>query len=58
MNICVLIDFENIERGTRQAGYGRFDVGVVMSALRRRGNVRVARAYADFSRDQIGRAHV
>ena len=49
-NICVLIDFENIERGSRQIGYGRFDVGVVMDALRRRGNVRVARAYADFTR--------
>jgi hypothetical protein len=49
-NICVLIDFENIERGTRQVGYGRFDPGLVLNHLRKRGNVRVARAYADFTR--------
>lgn len=57
MNICLLVDFENIERGTRQAGYGRFDVGVVMDALRRRGSVRVARAYADFARDRYYAEH-
>jgi uncharacterized LabA/DUF88 family protein len=49
-NICILIDFENIERGTRQCGYGSFDITLVMNSLRKKGQVKVARAYADFTR--------
>ncbi len=49
-NLCVLFDFDNIAKGSRQEGLGEFDVRVVMRRLKDLGRILVARAYCDWDR--------
>ena len=49
-NLCVLIDFDNIAKGSRQEGLGEFDIRIVMRRLKDIGRVLVARAYCDWER--------
>ncbi len=49
-NLCVLIDFDNIAKGSRQEGLGEFDIRLVMRRLKDIGRVLVARAYCDWER--------
>jgi len=51
-NLCVLFDFDNIAKGSRQEGLGEFDVRVVMRRLKDLGRILVARAYCDWDRWQ------
>ncbi|GDX80197.1 hypothetical protein LBMAG42_20080 [Deltaproteobacteria bacterium] len=49
-NLCVLIDYDNIAKGSRQEGLGEFDIRLVMRRLKDIGRVLVARAYCDWER--------
>jgi uncharacterized protein (TIGR00288 family) len=49
-NLCVLIDFDNIAKGSRQEGLGEFDIRIVMRRLKDIGRVLIARAYCDWDR--------
>lgn len=49
-NLAVLIDFENIAAGTEKEGLGRFDVNALMTRIKDKGRVLVARSYADWGR--------
>ncbi len=49
-NLCVLIDFDNIAKGSRQEGLGEFDIRLVMRRLKDIGRVLIARAYCDWDR--------
>lgn len=49
-NLCVLIDFDNIAKGSRQEGLGEFDIKLVMRRLKDIGRVLIARAYCDWDR--------
>ena len=49
-NLAVLIDYDNIAKGSRQEGVGEFDIRVVMRRLKDMGRVLVARAYCDWER--------
>ncbi len=49
-NLCVLIDFDNIAKGSRLEGLGEFDIRLVMRRLKDIGRVLVARAYCDWDR--------
>ena len=51
-NLCVLFDFDNIAKGSRQEGLGEFDVRIVMRRLKDLGRILVARAYCDWDRWQ------
>ncbi|MEQ1871279.1 MAG: NYN domain-containing protein, partial [Vicinamibacterales bacterium] len=50
VNIAVFIDFDNIEIGVRTTLGEHFDVGVVLEALKERGEVVTKIAYADWTR--------
>jgi uncharacterized protein (TIGR00288 family) len=49
-NIAVLVDFDNIAKGSKQEGLGDFDIRVVIRRLREMGRILVARAYCDWER--------
>lgn len=49
-NLCVLMDFENIAAGTEREGHGRFDTSLVMSRLKEKGRILIARSYGDWGR--------
>ena len=49
-NLCVLMDFENIAAGAEREGYGRFDTSLVMTRLKEKGRVLIARSYGDWGR--------
>ena len=50
VNIAVFIDFDNIEIGVKNTLHEHFDVGVVLEALKERGEVVTKIAYADWTR--------
>ncbi len=50
VNIAVFIDFDNIEIGVRTTLGEHFDVGVILEALKERGEVVTKIAYADWTR--------
>ena len=49
-NIAVFIDFDNIEIGVRTTLGEHFDVGIILEALKERGEVVTKIAYADWTR--------
>ncbi len=49
-NLAVLIDFENIAAGTEKEGLGRFDVDALMTRIKEKGRILVARSYGDWGR--------
>jgi len=49
-NIAVFIDFDNIEIGVRTTLGDHFDIGVILEALKERGEVVTKIAYADWTR--------
>src|SRR5436189_5245098 len=50
LKIAVFIDFDNIEIGVKNTLNATFDVGVVLEALRERGDVVSKTAYGDWTR--------
>ena len=50
LRIAVFIDFDNIEIGVKNTLGGSFDVGVVLEALKERGEVVSKTAYSDWQR--------
>lgn len=50
LNLAVLIDFDNIAKGTVEDGLGDFDARVIMRRLKDKGRILVARAYCDWDR--------
>ena len=50
VNIAVFIDFDNIEIGVRTTLGEHFDVGIILEALKERGEVVTKIAYADWTR--------
>src|SRR5689334_10894567 len=50
LKIAVFIDFDNIEIGVKNTLNSTFDVGVVLEALRERGDVVSKTAYGDWTR--------
>ena len=50
MNIAVFIDFDNIEIGVKTTLSEHFDIGIVLEALKERGEVVTKIAYADWTR--------
>lgn len=49
-SLAVFCDFENVALGAREAGYGEFDVEMVIERIVERGRIVVKRAYADWER--------
>jgi uncharacterized LabA/DUF88 family protein len=49
-NIAVFIDFDNIEIGVRTTLNDHFDIGLILEALKERGEVVTKIAYADWTR--------
>ena len=49
-NIAVFIDFDNIEIGVRTTLGDHFDIGIILEALKERGEVVTKIAYADWTR--------
>ncbi len=50
LKIAVFIDFDNIEIGVKSTLGGQFDIGVVLEALKERGDVVSKTAYGDWTR--------
>jgi uncharacterized LabA/DUF88 family protein len=50
VNIAVFIDFDNIEIGVRTTLSEHFDIGIVLEALKERGEIVAKIAYADWTR--------
>ena len=50
LNIAVFIDFDNIEIGVKQTLGQQFDAGLVLDAIKERGEVVTKIAYADWTR--------
>src|SRR5258705_10360629 len=50
LNIAVFIDFDNIEIGVKSTLNEHFDVGIILEALKERGEVVTKIAYADWTR--------
>src|SRR5262245_35267338 len=50
LKIAVFIDFDNIEIGVKNTLTAQFDIGVVLEALRERGDVVSKTAYGDWTR--------
>ncbi|RME25472.1 MAG: NYN domain-containing protein, partial [Deltaproteobacteria bacterium] len=50
LNMCVLMDFENIAAGAEKEGHGRFDTRAVMTRLKEKGRILIARSYGDWGR--------
>ena len=50
LNIAVFIDFDNIEIGVKNTLGQQFDVGVILEAIKERGEVVTKIAYADWTR--------
>jgi uncharacterized protein (TIGR00288 family) len=49
-SLAVFMDYENVALGAEEAGYGNFDVGLVLKRILDKGNVIVKRTYADWTR--------
>ena len=50
LNIAVFIDFDNIEIGVKNTLGQQFDVGIILDAIKERGEVVTKIAYADWTR--------
>src|SRR6267378_2693241 len=50
LNIAVFIDFDNIEIGVKSTLNQQFDIGVILDAIKERGEVVTKIAYADWTR--------
>src|SRR5216117_3009686 len=50
LNIAVFIDFDNIEIGVKNTLGQQFDIGVILEAIKERGEVVTKIAYADWTR--------
>src|SRR4029453_14892705 len=50
LKIAVFIDFDNIEIGVKNTLNAQFDIGIVLEALRERGDVVSKTAYGDWTR--------
>ncbi len=50
LNIAVFIDFDNIEIGVKSTLNEHFDVGIILDAIKERGEVVTKIAYADWTR--------
>ena len=50
LNIAVFIDFDNIEIGVKTTLNQQFDVGIILDAIKERGEVVTKIAYADWTR--------
>src|ERR1700741_923890 len=50
LNIAVFIDFDNVEIGVKTTLNEHFDVGIVLDAIKERGEVVTKIAYADWTR--------
>src|SRR5213594_621698 len=50
LNIAVFIDFDNIEIGVKTTLGQQFDVGIILDAIKERGEVVTKIAYADWTR--------
>ena len=50
VNIAVFIDFDNIEIGVKSTLGQHFDIGIILEALKERGEVVTKIAYADWTR--------
>ena len=50
LKIAVFIDFDNIEIGVKNTLNAQFDIGVVLEALKERGDVVTKTAYGDWTR--------
>ena len=50
LKIAVFIDFDNIEIGVKNTLNAQFDIGVVLEALKERGDVVSKTAYGDWTR--------
>jgi uncharacterized LabA/DUF88 family protein len=50
LNIAVFIDFDNIEIGVKTTLSQQFDVGIILDAIKERGEVVTKIAYADWTR--------
>jgi uncharacterized LabA/DUF88 family protein len=50
VNIAVFIDFDNIEIGVKNTLHEHFDIGIILEALKERGEVVTKIAYADWTR--------
>lgn len=53
--LAVYCDFENVAIGSREAGYGEFDIRLVLQRLLDRGSIIVKKAYADWDRFKSAR---
>ncbi len=49
-NIAVFCDYENVALGSKESGYGEFDVDLVLKRLLDKGNIVVKKAYCDWNR--------
>ncbi len=49
-NLCILIDFENIEAGAKRENLGKFNIKLVMNHLKEKGRIIISRAYGDWGR--------
>jgi hypothetical protein len=50
LKLAVFIDFDNIEIGVKNTLNAQFDIGVVLEALKERGDVVSKTAYGDWTR--------
>ncbi|MEX1364229.1 MAG: NYN domain-containing protein [Nannocystaceae bacterium] len=50
LTLAVYCDFENVAIGAREAGYGEFEIRLVLQRLLDRGSIIVKKAYADWER--------
>jgi uncharacterized protein (TIGR00288 family) len=50
LNIAVFIDFDNIEIGVKTTLGQQFDIGIILDAIKERGEVVTKIAYADWTR--------
>lgn len=48
-NMAIYCDFENVALGARDAGYGTFDMGLVLQRLLDKGKIVVKKAYSDWN---------
>lgn len=49
VNIALFIDFENLAIGTKQSGYKKLEINLVLTRLREIGRILYKRAYSDWS---------
>lgn len=50
LSLAIFCDFENVALGARDAGYDRFDIGLVLQRLLTKGAIVLKKAYCDWDR--------